>query len=510
MSDMYAIKTSTLTALGDAVRGKVIGISELPIITGTKTIGYKTVINIELPNYVKKTKVSGHIDWEDINTYPNRTVKIVSGIYQNGNNANGAEGSILIVAGKDYEEYDFELVLDGYQFTIFTSPYSSTGDSPTINYTAIGLDENGEDYKYTPLEMANAINGLEIPNIPPMVLTGAQSYGCSGALSSKYIELFGDKVSTNNINNANYMFFGYKNETIPFELNFNNSSNTNMSNAFNGCTNLKSIPKINNVKVLEISNIFANCMNLREIPDDIDATWDWSYLEGLTNTYSGSRNNTFSSCYSLRKFPMSFLNHSNPKISYSSSIYYSLFNSSASLDEVIGLPIPYHENTSSFTSNAFYNSFNRCSRLKDFTFETYEDGKPIGDSSHNAVKVPWKNQIIDLSTVGYTSQTIDKNYILDYNSGITADKEVKDDATYQALKNDNDWFATKVEYSRYNHDSAVRTINSLPDCNTTGTANNTIKFKGAAGSATDGGAINTLTSEEIAVATKKGWTVTFV
>ena len=38
----------------------------------------------------------------------------------------------------------------------------------------------------------------------------------------------------------------------------------------------------------------------------------------------------------------------------------------------------------------------------------------------------------------------------------------------------------------------------------------TIKFRGEAGSATDGGAINTLTEEEIAVATAKGWTVTLV
>ena len=110
-------------------------------------------------------------------------------------------------------------------------------------------------------------------------------------------------------------------------------------------------------------------------------------------------------------------------------------------------------------------------------------------------------------------QSSNKKYILNYNSGITADKEVTDDATYQALKNDPDWFTCDIKYSRYNHDSAVRTINSLPDTSAylaTAGGTNTIKFKGAAGSATDGGAINTLTSEEIAVATAKGWTVTFV
>ena len=99
-----------------------------------------------------------------------------------------------------------------------------------------------------------------------------------------------------------------------------------------------------------------------------------------------------------------------------------------------------------------------------------------------------------------------KQNILNYNSGITVDKRVIDDTTYQALKNDPDWYSLDVNYSRYNHDSAVNTINSLPDCSASG-GTNTIKFKGESGALTDGGAINTLTEEEIAVATAKGWTV---
>ena len=106
-----------------------------------------------------------------------------------------------------------------------------------------------------------------------------------------------------------------------------------------------------------------------------------------------------------------------------------------------------------------------------------------------------------------------EDFIIGYNSGLTLDKKVTDDTTYQALKNDPDWYTLKKEYSRYNHDSAVATINSLPDTSAYiaekgGT--NTIRFMGNAGSATDGGAINTLTEEEIAVATAKGWTITFL
>ena len=99
------------------------------------------------------------------------------------------------------------------------------------------------------------------------------------------------------------------------------------------------------------------------------------------------------------------------------------------------------------------------------------------------------------------------------NNGITADKFVNDDASYQALKNDPDWFANIPKYSRYNHDSAVETINSLPDTSAylaTAGGTNTIEFRGDSGSATDGGAINTMTEEEIAVAAAKGWTVSFV
>lgn len=75
-----------------------------------------------------------------------------------------------------------------------------------------------------------------------------------------------------------------------------------------------------------------------------------------------------------------------------------------------------------------------------------------------------------------------------------------------------DSWTTQREYSRYNHDSAVRTINSLPDTSEyleTAGGSNTICFKGDAGSLTDGGAINTLTEEEIAVAAAKGWTITY-
>jgi hypothetical protein len=179
-----------------------------------------------------------------------------------------------------------------------------------------------------------------------------------------------------------------------------------------------------------------------------------------------------------------------------STIYSYCLNGCTNLNKVENYPV-----CGKFSGNAMSNLVASCFRLKDFTFMVNEDG---------TTKIAeWKNQTLDLSSaVGWVPNSFSVRYIFEYNSGITADKEVKDDATYQALKNDPDWFSCDINYSRYNHTSAVNTINSLPDCSATGT--NTIKFMGASGALTDGGAINTLTEEEIAVATAKGWTVSFV
>ena len=150
------------------------------------------------------------------------------------------------------------------------------------------------------------------------------------------------------------------------------------------------------------------------------------------------------------------------------------------------------------TSNHFSNTFGKCGRLKKVTFET-ENGEPI--------KLNWTKQTIDLSDyVGYVYNT--ESYVTGYNSGLTTDTQVKTQEDYERLKDNPDYWTMNINYARYNHDSAVETINSLPDVSQGNT--NVIKFKGDAGKLTDGGAINTLTEEELAIATAKGWTVTLV
>lgn len=352
-------------------------------------------------------------------------------------------------------------------------------------------------------ELASAITNLPSGGgdveIEPIVLTGDCSYGCGGALATAFINMYGDKVSTDNITVATNMFLNNECEEIPFKLNFKTSYAASLNYMFSHAHSLKTVPAFNQVKPDNTSYIFSDCYNLNNLPEDFGVDWDWSTVNNSKSSYTQSRSYTFQRCYSLRKIPMTFLEPGNPIANYSYSIYYYLANGCYALDEIVDLP--YSHKNAEWTSNAFSYALNDCYRLKRFTFKTSENGSPE--------VVNWKNQTIDFTVnVGYAYSLYAKN-IYGYNSGITADKEVKDAATYEALKNDPDWFTKDIKYSRYNHDSAVETINSLPDTTTSG-GTNTIKFKGAAGELTDGGAINTLTEEEIAVAVNKGWTVSLV
>jgi hypothetical protein len=348
------------------------------------------------------------------------------------------------------------------------------------------------------------VNVIQKSDLPEEAfnLTGNCDYRFGNGGWDWFIREYGNKITTNNISSCSYMFKYSTVDKIPFSINMI-SGIKNISYLFQYANNLKSVPKIT-ATVENIKGIFEQCTNLRHVSDDVFDGINWYYADEASNynySYSCDRSSMFKECYSLRSYPNILFTRVNTACTYSYSALYYGFNNCWALDEVINLPIPYK---ATWTSNAFYYTFNYCYRLKNAIFA-------LDPATNTPYVKNWKSQTIDLSSyVGYGSSSY---YFISYNSGITADKEVKDDATYQALKNDPDWFATKIEYSRYNHDSAVATINSLPDTSAYLAANggtNTIKFKGTSGSATDGGAINTLTAEEIAVATAKGWTVTLV
>ncbi len=337
--------------------------------------------------------------------------------------------------------------------------------------------------------------GLEVSGFTIPVFTGDLSYQFYNERWNWFIEEYGDKIVTQDVTHCQNMFYGSsKLKNIPFEINCKSGQMITCASMFYN-TGITSVPKINNCKPENTNQMFYSCIYLRYFPEDFESWFDWSYMETQGNVYSS----TFRSCYSLRKLPLSIFNHAYPKATYSNAFYNHMAQSCYCLDEIVDLPIPF---TSTWTSNVFSFTFLSCSRAKNITFALQENGQPYVMS--------WKSQTIDLGS--YVGFSVDKILVVNYNSGITYETRITDDATYQLYKNHPDSWTTDIAYSRYNHDSAVATINSLPDTSAYITANggtNTIKFKGASGSLTDGGAINTLTEEEIAVATAKGWTVTF-
>ncbi len=365
-------------------------------------------------------------------------------------------------------------------------------------------EKTGDTAELTPLDMPAAIKGIETgggsAELPEeaFLLTGDCSTMFSNNKWKWFLDAYKNKITTEKITNTQQMFnYSSEIEELPFDFNFDNTTHRNMSNMFFLCGKLKTIGKIINAYPNNTEQMFKGCSMLRELPEFVNLNMD------RIHTYSSAGSKAmFHNCNSLRVIPEELLKQLyNPKAAYYSSTLSDMFNNCYSLDEIRGVS-PKSEVTLAY--NVLGSTFVECNRVKDIIFDTQEDGTPY--------VVQWKTQTLDLTrNVGYQPAGVSEANCIEYNSGITKDKAVYSDAQYQALKNDVDWYATAIEYSRYNHDSAVNTINSLPDTSAylaTAGGTNTIKFKGDAGSATDGGAINTLTEAEIAVAAAKGWTVT--
>ena len=347
--------------------------------------------------------------------------------------------------------------------------------------------KTGDTDKLTLDEMATKIQGIAPgPTTSDLTITGDCGRRFANGGWDWVIEKYGNQITTHDIIGLDSMFLGSKVDSIPFSINLRNnqSDGIRMDSVFYTCPNLTELPYIENV-VPRSMLYFSGENSIQQIPENYFDNWNWNVMKNITSPYDGYGHYLFYSSRKLRKLPLAWLANMNPN-SFSSYTYFTGgFGNCHVLDELLELPIPY---TGVWTSNAFSGFCNNTYRIKNITFA------PTGAKS-------WKGQTIDFSnSTGWGMTSI-------------AGKRVYDDATYAALKNDPDWWTSDVAYSRYNHDSAVATINSLPDTSAylaTAGGTNTIKFKGAAGEKTDGGAINTLTAEEIAVAAAKGWTVTLV
>ena len=373
-------------------------------------------------------------------------------------------------------------------------------NSSTLSSIADAIrDKTGATDTYKPAEMAEAISQIRGGELtfPEELLV--HSGDCNSRFAnegwSEYIRYFGSNITTDNVRDTQNMFANsFSLEKIPFSINLANDLDwLYMGAMFSSCSGLKELPPIKlngeytgNGCNPQLWAMFNYCTNLKEIPNDY-----FDFIEELGGAGIDS-SQMYGNCYSLRNIAPIPQN-----IKMINGFYCGAFENCFSLDELVDLPNAFLVDANG--SQAFDDyTFLNCSRVKNITFEA-----PRTEN----YEISWINQHIQLGYgVGRISGDGNKNTFLNCNNGITADTEVSDETTYQALKNHPDWWTTDRNYSRYNHDSAVATLESLPDISAVGSSS--INFSGESGALTDGGAINTMTEEEIAIAAAKGWTVT--
>ena len=389
----------------------------------------------------------------------------------------------------------------------------------TIKITSNGV--------YTPSDGVDGFSSVEVETVSlpaeALTITGDCNNLFANAYWEWFIKTYGDKITTKDLSNVNNMFSGVLGlEEIPIDLNillspYGSSIQTIADDTFKLSQSTSILKKFPNFYLKtpldagekpivigcwanETPNIFwdENVKIVGFIYDSLannrlmvqEPTWlfnqiDWEY--GRTaNVFGTTYPVSLSNCYNLKYFPSYKHFWTNMTGTYYHTWYQGTINHCHNLREIV-LPRP---GASVLTSSPSGFGFQNLYSLKNIEFDVQDNGEPyVGQ---------WKNVTINLTNiVGYGPLS----YLFE-GENIVTDQA----ATYELYK-DQEYRTTHINYSRYNLASAIRTIHSLPDCSATGT--NTIKFKGASGALTDAGAINTMSAEDIAVATAKGWTVTF-
>ena len=360
-------------------------------------------------------------------------------------------------------------------------------------------EKNGETTTYKPAEMAAAITAISgggssgyVPTDADLKLTGDCSNLFNSGKLKWIIDNYGNRITTEKISSTKGMFIQYIGDNVPFIINSDYELNCQRMFYLAGIKG--TLPKIVMTKttdyVSDIGSMFYGYI-YDNIPDDY-----FNSMASVKIYKYVSMSGVFQGAKYITKIPSSWLTFTSkyPKTDSYYNPYNAAFKNCYSLKKLNNL-----HTFSSFAinENFFSETFNETYSLDSVTFAPLPEGTEYRQ---------WKSQVISLNN--YVGYGIGYNMIGIFDSN----KRVENDTTYAALKNTDDWWSSDINYSRYNHDSAVETINSLPNTKPYLDANggtNTIIFEGNAGAKTDGGAINTLTDAEIAVATAKGWTVSF-
>lgn len=531
------VNDSSLTAIGNAIRSKtgksdLLSLSDMP----TAIEGIKSGSGGSLD-----VKLEGDCSYLFCNSQIRSQIPNIATLGFNPNNPVTNASSIFKGCNQIpnlFNDENLELVLDcnwDYAF--------SECDGIAIKLKKLTLKDANFDQIFADVKNSNInIDELNINNAKSArYIFVNTSSNVSNNINAKNIYINFDNVSSNAP--LSYIFgnaHGFSGEIENFELSFSNQNvyGLNLGTTFFPFTK---VTKVNNIKVSWSGNgnyqyignnslgLVSGCTELSEIgsivmESNYSKTTQYPYrfqipqviyncnklvkigeILGNELNYNGLTG-MFQNCTSLRNFKFR---------SSSDARYFSNYTNLAYTCTCIDSLEDIFVSSNTHTSNVFGNTCGLCFKIKKVTFEKNTDGTPKNAN--------WKNQTIDFSNyLGWIPNSSYANNLRNYlaNSATNVNKAIYNAETYALYKDDDDAYAynsgnqsTSYIYSRYNHDSAVETIDSLPDTSaylTTAGGTNTIKFKGAAGSATEGGAINTMTAEEIAVATVKGWTVTFV
>ena len=294
-----------------------------------------------------------------------------------------------------------------------------------------------------------------IPTEEDLTFTGDCSYLFDGGRFSWILEHYASKLQFNNITKMVSGFRGAETTSDLSNLIINLTNRSEISRLFNE-SQLSSYPQIKG-EVRYMDKLFFGC-KASMLPED--------FFDNLTfpSGFSISCNEIFYYCEKLIKAPdlkVFKKLDATAKPSTYSCFYKGLFQNCRELQRVQNLPVVY--GNSNIGNNLFDSMLTNTEKLSSFTFEPNQTAR-------------FRNQELNFQNTGYKYSYSSNN----------------------------------IPNSVYNHDSAVETINSLPDTSAFlaevgGT--NTIRFYRNQGANTEGGAIGNLTAEEIAIAAAKGWTV---
>lgn len=294
-----------------------------------------------------------------------------------------------------------------------------------------------------------------IPTAEDLTFTGNCTNLFYGGRFSWVLEHYASKLQFNNITNMKYGFQGVETTSNLSNLIINLTNHSEISQLFRE-SQLSSYPQVKG-EVWYMDKLFFGCK---------DSMLPENFFDNLTfpSGFSISCNEIFNYCEKLIKVPdlkvFKKLDATNKPSTYS-CFYKGLFQNCKELQRVQNLPVVY--GNLNIGNNLFDSMLRNTEKLSSFTFEPNQTAR-------------FRYQELNFQNTGY-----------EYS-----------------------YSSNNIPNSVYNHDSAVETINSLPDTSAFlaevgGT--NTIRFYRNQGANTEGGAIGNLTAEEIAAAAAKGWTV---